>query len=68
MQLKVKDITEEQLSRINITNREWFIMSLRNGFIDKEYHTLEYVGDVFGVTRQRIRQIESKTMEKIKQL
>lgn len=43
------------------------ILSLRHGLTDGIQHTLEEVGKMFGVTRERIRQIEAKAHEKIRQ-
>ena len=40
---------------------------MRNGLADGITHTLEEVGKEFGVTRERIRQIEAKAHEKIRQ-
>jgi RNA polymerase primary sigma factor len=47
--------------------REQKILEMRFGLIDGVQHTLEEVGREFGVTRERIRQIEAKALEKIKQ-
>jgi len=47
--------------------REQKILEMRFGLLDGVQHTLEEVGREFGVTRERIRQIEAKALEKIKQ-
>ncbi|GGK41002.1 RNA polymerase sigma-A factor [Deinococcus malanensis] len=46
--------------------REALVIRLRNGLEDGREHTLEEVGKHFGVTRERIRQIENKALRKIK--
>ncbi len=51
----------------DLTPREQKILEMRFGLHDGVAHTLEEVGQEFGVTRERIRQIESKALEKIKQ-
>ncbi|MBI4993814.1 sigma-70 family RNA polymerase sigma factor [Candidatus Wolfebacteria bacterium] len=50
----------------DLSEREQEILKLRFGLEDGVTHTLEEVGKKFGVTRERIRQIESKALEKIK--
>ncbi len=51
----------------DLTPREQKILDMRFGLNDGVTHTLEEVGKVFTVTRERIRQIEAKALEKIRQ-
>lgn len=51
----------------DLTEREQKILSMRFGLEDGVTHTLEEVGQEFKVTRERIRQIEAKAIEKIRQ-
>lgn len=55
---------QEALDELSLKERK--ILEMRNGFADGVCHTLEEVGRVFGVTRERIRQIEAKALEKIR--
>ena len=59
---------QDQLEQIlhNLTPREQKIIQLRFGLMDGHPRTLEEVGKEFGVTRERIRQIESKTLSKLR--
>ena len=50
----------------DLTLREKRIIQLRFGLLDGRPRTLEEVGNVFGVTRERIRQIEAKTLAKLR--
>ena len=61
----LKDRLKEIL--IDLTAREQKILSMRFGLSDGVTHTLEEVGEEFGVTRERIRQIEAKSLEKIRE-
>lgn len=61
----VSDQVKEILS--DLPPKERKILEMRHGLLDGYTHTLEEVGKVFGVTRERIRQIEAKAHEKIRQ-
>ncbi|MEX2536578.1 MAG: RNA polymerase sigma factor RpoD [Trueperaceae bacterium] len=54
----------EALGKLN--DREAMVLKLRKGLVDGREHTLEEVGSHFGVTRERIRQIENKALRKLK--
>jgi RNA polymerase primary sigma factor len=60
----------EMISRFfdELSESEQKILSLRFGLDDKEPQTLDTIGQSFGVTRERIRQIESKCLEKLRKL
>ena len=60
----LKDYIKEIL--VDLTEREQKILAMRFGLDDNISHTLEEVGKVFGVTRERIRQIEAKALDKIR--
>lgn len=60
-------LREELLESMDIlTEREQMILKLRFGFDDGRPRTLEEVGRVYGVTRERIRQIEEKALRKLR--
>jgi RNA polymerase primary sigma factor len=59
------DQVREILSDLSLKERK--ILEMRHGLTDGITHTLEEVGKEFGVTRERIRQIEAKAHEKIRQ-
>jgi len=61
----LRDLIRQVL--VDLTDREQKILKLRFGLQDGVSHTLEEVGKVFGVTRERIRQIEAKALEKIRE-
>ncbi len=64
-----KRILADQIRDVlnDLTFKEKKILEMRNGIGDGVYCTLEEVGKEFGVTRERIRQIEAKAHEKIRQ-
>jgi len=51
---------------LTLTEREEQVLKLRFGLIDGHQRTLEEVGQIFGVTRERIRQIEAKALRKLR--
>lgn len=65
VQEMVKRTLDEVLE--TLTDREEKVLRLRYGLLDGKTHTLEEVGKEFGVTRERIRQIESKALRKLRQ-
>ena len=62
--INLKEMTEQVLN--TLTPREERIIKMRFGFEDGTEHTLEEVGQTFGVTRERIRQIEAKALRKLR--
>ena len=62
-------ILKEQLEEVldSLTEREARVIKLRFGLEDGRTRTLEEVGKEFNVTRERIRQIESKALRKLRQ-
>jgi RNA polymerase primary sigma factor len=61
-------LLQEQLQSVlgSLTEREAGVVSMRFGLADGQPKTLDEIGKVYGVTRERIRQIESKTMAKLR--
>jgi RNA polymerase primary sigma factor len=61
-------LLQEQLHSVldTLSEREAGVVSMRFGLTDGQPKTLEQIGKVYGVTRERIRQIESKTMSKLR--
>jgi len=61
-------LMQEQLELVlhSLNERETRVIQMRYGLLDGRARTLEEVGQEFGVTRERIRQIESKTLSKLR--
>ena len=67
--LAAQKVLRDQIREIlrKLPKREQDILRMRFGLDDGVFHTLEEVGRAFGVTRERIRQIEAKALEKIRE-
>jgi RNA polymerase primary sigma factor len=67
-QIASRTLLKKHLNEVleQLTLREQKIIRIRFGLEDGVMHTLEEVGNEFGVTRERIRQIEAKALEKIR--
>ncbi len=63
-------LLREELEKVlgTLTDRERRVIRRRFGFDDGHYYTLEEVGREFGVTRERIRQIEAKALRRLKSI
>lgn len=64
-----KQLLKQDLNKVlkTLTEREISVMRLRYGLEDGKMRTLEDIGRLFNVTRERVRQIEAKAMRKLKQ-
>jgi RNA polymerase primary sigma factor len=62
--LVLKELVEDLLERL--TERERAVLSLRYGLADGRSRTLAEVGQAFQVTRERIRQIEARALDKLR--
>jgi len=62
------NVLTEQIANVlgTLSEREARVLQLRFGLVDYRSRTLEEVGRVFGVTRERIRQIEAKALGKLR--
>ena len=62
------ELLKEELDNVllTLTEREEKVLKLRFGLEDGQCRTLEEVGQIFGVTRERIRQIEAKALRKMR--
>lgn len=58
---KLKEVMDQEL-----TDREKQIVKLRFGLEDYEFRTLEETGEVFGISRERVRQLQNRAIEKLK--
>ena len=68
LEVVFKEIRREELFRVldSLPDRDRKVLELRYGLKGERPRTLEEVGDRFGVTRERIRQIEAKTLNRLK--
>ncbi|MFR0367938.1 sigma-70 family RNA polymerase sigma factor [Candidatus Phytoplasma palmae] len=65
LQEMIKKTIDEYLEQ-SLTDREEQVLKMRYGLLDGHIYTLEEVGNKFGVTRERIRQIEAKALRRLR--
>ena len=51
-----------------LSDREKMVLKLRNGVVDGKIYTLEEIGKMYGVTRERVRQIEAKALRRARRV
>lgn len=67
-------VAEEQMRRgveeclVHLTEREAFIVRLRYGLDSHEPHSLQEIGDLLGISRERVRQLEKQAFAKLRRL
>ena len=61
----IRDFMSKFMSTTRISERDKKILMLRNGFYNNKKYTLEEIGAMYGVTRERIRQIELQALRKL---
>lgn len=68
LEAAASSLMREHINRAlaQLGERERFVVQMRYGLTDGQIHTLEEVGRRFGVTRERVRQIEAKTLAKLR--
>lgn len=64
----INEVLKDEIAEVllTLTEREEQVLKLRFGLVDGTCRTLEEVGVIFGVTRERIRQIEAKALRKLR--
>ena len=66
MQTEHRDLVQRLLSDQRLTERERYVLRRRYGFDDGQSRTLEEVGDELEITRERVRQIETRALRKMR--
>src|SRR5690625_7826035 len=63
-----KNIKKNEINRVldSLAEQEALVIRLRFGMLDGKRKTLDEIGDIFGLTRERIRQIEERALRKLR--
>ncbi len=62
----LSDVVKKLLQEANLNKKEQIVILLRNGFYNNKIYSLEEIGKMYHVTRERIRQIEARALKKLR--
>lgn len=66
LDIMTREMIEKVISNLHLDDRSKRILYLRYGFEDGKTHTLEEIGNIYGITRERVRQLEQKVLSTLR--